>query len=334
MHGTLAIPAAIGAPRNSERAPVRSADELCRAVRDGRNAPLSLDTRRLDRVLRLDPARDRVEAQSATTWRTLAAHAAHVLPELAAFAADAWLPATIGESLAANAPGPDGCPLVEHIEAVALVTPDGQLRRASREADADLFALALGGHGAFGVPYSVTLRPSSLARAAARRTRNEILEIDPGSDAPTHDLVLYVPPDRLESFLAAVRLHAREWRMEIARVEVRPTQPETETRLCWARRAYAAVALRLRLPSGLGGQVRTVQTHHALVDAAIAHGGSFDLGADAHVSRGQVEACYPMIRAFFAEKTRYDPDGRLENRWTRRYRALLRREACEVRWDH
>jgi FAD/FMN-containing dehydrogenase len=301
-------------------------------VRDGRHAPLSLDVRGLDRVLRLDPARDRVEVQSAATWRTLAAHTAHVLPELAVFAADGWLPATIGDSLAVNAPGPDGFPLVEHVEAITLVTPDGQLKRASREADAELFVHAIGGRGAFGVPYSVTLRPGSLARAAARRTRNEILDIDRGHGAPTHGVVLYVPPDRLQEFLADARQHAREWRVDIARVEVRPTRPETQTRLCWARRAYAAAALHLRRPSDCGGQLRVVQAQRALVAAAIAQGGSFDLGTGAHVSREHVEACYPTIRAFFAEKSRYDPGGRFENRWTRRYRAMLKREACEVRW--
>ena len=170
MHGTLALPSADLALHAFARRPLRSADDLRRAVLEQRGSPLRVDACGLDRVLRLDPAGDRIEAQSATTWRALAAYAADTAPELARFAQDTWLPPTIGQSLAKNAPGPDGHPLIAHIDAVALVTPDGQLRRASRSADSELFALAVGGYGAFGAPYSVTLRLSSLVRCAAAAT--------------------------------------------------------------------------------------------------------------------------------------------------------------------
>jgi len=332
MHGTLVLPPADLAPRAFEKTPLRSADDLRRAVLKFPGALLRAGSWGLDRVLRLDPAGDLVEAQSATTWRALAEHAANTVPELGRLAQDTWLPRTIGQSLAQNAPGPDGFPLVEHIEAVALVTPDGQLRRASRTADSELFALAIGGHGAFGVPYAVTLRLSSLARSAARGAPAETLDLHPGENPATDRVTLYLPPERLQEFLGEARVHAQAWRIPIARVEVRHTQAEAQTRLRWAQRPYAAVALHLRKPCSLGGNLRTAQVQRALVEAAIARGGSFELAPRTFVAREHVTRCYPTMAAFFAEKQRYDPGERFENEWTRRYRALLRRDACEVRW--
>jgi len=333
MHGTLVLPLADLGPRGFEKTPLRSADDLRRAVLNFPGVLSRTGSWGLDRVLRLDPAGDLIEAQSATTWRALAEHAANVFPELAQLAHDAWLPRTIGRSLAQNAPGPDGRALVEHIEAVALVTPDGQLRRASRAVDPELFALAIGGHGAFGVPYAVTLRLSSLARSAARGTTSESLDLRPGEHLPTDRVVLYLPPERLEDFLGEARIHTQAWRIPIARVEVRCTQSETQTRLPWAQRPYAAVALHLRKPRSLGGNVRTAQVQRTLVEAAISRGGSFELAPGAFVSREHVLHCYPMMTAFFAEKQRYDPGERFENEWTRRYRTLLRRDTFRVRWS-
>jgi hypothetical protein len=333
MLGTLVLPAATFAPRTLEKAPLRSADDLRRAVLNLRGPFPRVDVTGLDRVLRVDPAGDRIEVQCATTWRTLAEHAAHAAPGLVHFARDSWLHPTIGQSVAENSPGPDGRPLVAHIEAVALVTPDGQLRRASRLSDPEMFALVIGGHGAFGAPYSVTLRLSSLARSAACGRRPEILDLNREGDKPTGRLGLFLPPECLEDFLGEARTHSLAWRVPIARVEVRATQAESETRLRWAQREYAAVALHLPRPSRLGENVRYVQTHRALIAAAIARGGSFELSASAPVAPEHIDRCYPMMAAFFADKQRYDPAGRFENAWTGHYRALLRRAACkESRW--
>jgi len=332
MHGTLALPPADLGPRGIEKTPLRSADDLRRAVLRFPGVPLYTGCWGLDRVLRLDPEGDLVEVQSAATWRALAEHAGNVAPELGWLAHDAWLSPTVGESLAQNSPLPDGRALVEQVEAVALVTPDGQLRRASRAVDPELFALAIGGHGAFGVLYAVTLRLSSLARSAACSTTSETLDLCPGETLPTDRVTLYLPPERLEDFLGEARAHTLAWRIPIAKVEVRRTQAEAQTRLRWAQRPYAAVALHLRQPRSLGGNVRTAQMQRTLVEAAISRGGSFELATSTFVSREHVMHCYPMMTAFFAEKRRYDPGERFENEWTRRYRAILRRDSFRVRW--
>ena len=333
MDGTLALPAANLAPSTFARTPLRSADDLRRAVLAEPGAFLRSNSSGLDRVLRLDPAGDVLELQSGATWRALADHAAHAVPELARFADDPWMPRTVGQSVAENAPGPDGCPLVAHVQTVALVTPDGLLRGTSRDTDSELFALTVGGYGAFGIPYSVTLRLSSLARSAANPARIETLDLQPAGTQPTDRLVLYVPPEHAEAMLGDARAQSHAWRVPIARIEVRCTQAEAQTRLRWACREYAALALHVHRPGGLGGSVRAFQFQRALIEAAVACGGSFLLSPKAPVAREHVLHCYPTLTTFLADRQRYDPNDRLTNDWTRHFRALLRRDTCEVRWS-
>jgi FAD/FMN-containing dehydrogenase len=310
MHGTLALPL--------------SAHDLRQAVRSAQR----YDPARLDRVLRIDRERDRVEVQTSASWASLAA----LLGPHAGAAALAAEHSAIGEAVAANAPGPDGLPVVAHIESLALVTPDGTLRQISRENHPKLFALAVGGQGLFGAAYSVTLRLSSLLCSASAAVPGETLEL--ASDArPGRALQLLLPPEHLERFLAEARTRCADWRIAILGVDVRRTLPESETVLCWARREYAAIALHIGAPGALGGAVRATQLRGELIGAAIALGGSFRIACTREATRAQVEACYPQLKSFLAEKRRLDPEEKLSNQWLLHHRSLLAREACKVRWN-
>jgi hypothetical protein len=311
MLGTLAIPL--------------SAIELRDAVRSSSR----VDTARLDRVLRLDPDRGLVEVQASASWAALAARLGAVATELPARWAHA--PATIGESIAANSAGPDGRPIVAHTEALAMVTPDGELRRVSRLSNGGLFKLAVGGHGLFGAPYSVTLNVQSLMRSSRDKLATECLSLSTEGGA-TRRLQVLLPPEALGRFMSDARARCEEWRTAIDGVEVRRTLAENETVLRWARMEYAEVSLRLRERLTIGGSVRMAQLHRELIDAAISHAGSFPIASTPEATRAQVEACYPELKAFLAEKRRIDPSGKLLSPWYRHYSSLLGRESCDVRW--
>jgi hypothetical protein len=301
--------------------PPLSAFELRDAVRTAR----PYDRGRLDRVLRTDASRGLTEVQASASWQSVAAHLGCGWGEL-------WqhLPC-VGETIAANAAGPDGRPVVHHVEALMVVTPDGELRRASRETNPELFALAVGGQGLFGALYSVTLRLESLARCAADATPAETLRIGPRG--ATRALKLLVPPGSLAAFIAEARARCDEWRIAIESVEVSRTLGEDETFLRWAACEYASVRLDLAQPATLGGSVRTTQLRRELIDVAVSHGGSFPIACTPEATRAQAEACYPKLKAFLAEKRRLDPSGKLDNAWFRHYVSLLGRENCESRWD-
>ena len=302
-----------------------SAIELSAAMR----AALPYDAKRLDRVLRVDEQQGLVEVQAATPWTALAAALRPGDARSAAASLRTTLP-TVGASLAQNGAGPDGRAAVAHVDSIALVTPGGELRRASRTAHRDLFALAAGGHDLFGALYSVTLNIGSLQRAVNEATAPEIIG-PPAAGSPARPLRLLLPPEKVDAFLAEARHRCSDWRLALAGVKLRRTVEEADSFLRWARREYAALALYVAEPPALGVAVRTVQLRHSLIDAAIEHGGSFPLSCTPEATRAQVEACYPQLRTFLAEKRRVDPAERITNAWYRHYQNLFA-PACPVRW--
>lgn len=300
-----------------------SAQELAAALREER----PYDASRLDRVLRVDERHGRVEVQAATRWKTLAAA---LRPGDARAAQVQTTMATVGESVSCNTAGPDGRPAVTHVESMALVTPKGELVRASRTAHRELFALVAGGQGLFGALYSVTLDIGSLARAVNEAAAAEVLS---PLKAAARPLRLLVPPAELEAFLVQARELCAAWRMPLAGIEVRRTRAEDDSFLKWARREYADVILALAEPPVLGGAVRATQLRRELIAAAIERQGSFPVYCTPEATRAQAEACYPQLRAFLAEKRRLDPGERLVNPWYRHYRRLFSAPSCAVRFN-
>ena len=335
MLATLSLPS-LADPRPAlvRTIRARSADELRRAMRHARGAAIALDASDLDRVLRLDASRHLVEVQAGTPWSALCAYLAERAPELAAFAEAGGMPPTVGESVAANVAGQDGRPMVSHVEALALVTPDGELRRASRFANRELFALAVGGQDLFGAPYSVTLRVDSLRRSARSCEPPATLELPVVGEGVQCTLRLLLPQQRMDSLLAQMRERCAEWRIAIRGIEARRILSESETLLRWARHECAELTLRLEVPAAIGGSVRSVQLRRELIDIALAGGGGFPIASTFDASREQTEACYPELKTLLAEKRRRDPEERLQNSWYHHYRGLLSRELCQVRWSN
>ena len=301
-----------------------SAQELCQSVR----VAAAFDPSRLDRVLGVDETRGLVEVQSGTPWKILAERLRPGDPRAREVRTTH---ATIGESLACNAAGPDGRPTVSHVESFTMVTPDGQLRRVERIGNANLFSLVVGGQGLFGALYSVTLRLDSLARALSEAQTPAAL-VGPAPSAAARKLVLLVPPARLEALIAGCRERCAEWRIELESLTVRRIRADQETFLRWAGREYAEVYIGLASGANLGAEVRLTQLRHSLIDLAIAHGGNFPIACTPEATRAQTEACYPQLAGFLAEQRRIDPHERWVNGWLRRQRSLLARESCEVRW--
>ena len=310
---------------------VHSAQDLRRAVGNARGLPLTFDASALDRVLHCDTTHGLVEVQSETTWKSLALRFSETAPELSALASDAWLPERIGASVARNAPGPDGRALVTHVESIALVTPDAELRRVSRGLHPELFRCAVGGHGAFGLIYSVTLRLDSLRRCARTPSRDALLQFDTAGMLPTRRLDLHVSEERLDELLTETRGLAAGWRIALVRIDVRRATYEEPTRLNPARADHAMVALRLQVPPGLGGIVRTKQFAREAIGLALKLGGGFGLETGTDATREQAELGYPALSSFLAEKLRYDPLDRLQTNFYRHYRNLLRHPLHEAR---
>jgi len=330
-HPALPLPA----PRSGPK--VRSAEELRAVLRAPGTRISTADLSQLDRVLRLDARAGRIEVQAGVSWRALADYLGAQSIEGTAALADAaglaGLPHSLGACVGGNPAGPDGTPFSALVEALAIVTADGELRRASRSAQAELFRAALGGHGLFGAVYSVTLRIDALVQAFAAATPP--VRLDGAAGAPSQNgirLCLMVPPARLEAFLADLRASFDDYRLPIGDLSVRRAMPEHETLLRWATEELALVEVGFADRGTLPSRVAATQLRRTLIAGALAQGGRFELATGLDASREQVEAAYPMFSAFLAEKRRHDPQERLDGAWYRHYRSLFQREPCEVRW--
>lgn len=84
---------------------------------------------------------------------------------------------SLGGSVAANGHGRGLTlgPMVDDVEALTVVTADGEPVRCSRDEHAELFSLVVGGYGLFGIIATVTLRLGE--RAKLRRVVN-VLDIE------------------------------------------------------------------------------------------------------------------------------------------------------------
>ncbi len=195
----------LNATRVREIVPVTSAADIQRAVAraaaaghaisiaGGRHAmgaqqfasdALLLDIRKLRRIHSLDRAQGTVEVDSGIMWPDLVDY----LLKAQAGQPRQWGirqkqtgadRLTIGGALAANVHG-RGLkmkPFIDDVESFVLIDARGESRRCSRTENAELFRLAIGGYGLFGVISTVTLRLSprqKIQRSVAVRDIDEL----------------------------------------------------------------------------------------------------------------------------------------------------------------
>ncbi len=148
-----------------------------------------IDTTGFDRVLGLDLARGLVEVEAGIQWPALHGW----LERAQRGVARPWTfrqkqtgadRLSIGGALAANVHGRglDLPPFVAEVERFTLVGAGGKLYRCSRAENRELFRLAIGGYGLFGVIATVTLR-----LAPRRKLRRSVEIIDAGELAAAFD---------------------------------------------------------------------------------------------------------------------------------------------------
>src|SRR5437773_5192187 len=143
---------------------------------------ICIDTRSLGRVISFDRDRGLIEAEAGIQWPKLI----RAYLDAQADRTKQWGIAqkqtgadtfTLGGSLSSNVHGRGLAmkPLISNIESFNLINGDGKLIRCSRHENNELFGLAIGGYGLFGLISSVSLR--LVARQKLRR-EVEIIRAD------------------------------------------------------------------------------------------------------------------------------------------------------------
>jgi FAD/FMN-containing dehydrogenase len=146
---------------------------------------ICIDTRSLDRVISFDRERGLIEAEAGIQWPKLI----RTYLDAEAGSAKQWGIAqkqtgadtfTLGGSLSSNVHGRGLAmkPLISNVESFTVINADGKSMRCSREENNELFRLAIGGYGLFGLIDSVTLR------LVPRQKLRRVVEIIRASDLP------------------------------------------------------------------------------------------------------------------------------------------------------
>jgi hypothetical protein len=104
---------------------------------------------------------------------------------------------------------------------------------------------------------------------------------------------------------------------------IRLIERDTESFLAWAREDFACVIFNLHTEHSAGGIERPAGAFCALIDLALACGGSYFLTYHHWARRDQVEAAHPGFTAFLRHKEACDPDRRFQSEWWRHYRMMF-----------
>ena len=168
------LPISVSGCRHSMGAQQFATDSIC------------VDTRSLDRVISFDPEQGLIEAEAGIQWPKLI----RSYLDAQANAEKQWGIAqkqtgadtfTLGGSLSSNVHGRGLAmkPLISNVESFTLVNADGKSVHCSRAENNELFRLAIGGYGLFGLIDSVTLR------LVPRQKLRRVVEIIRANDLPT-----------------------------------------------------------------------------------------------------------------------------------------------------
>jgi FAD/FMN-containing dehydrogenase len=146
---------------------------------------ICIDARSLDRVISFDQEHGLIEAEAGIQWPKLI----HTYLDAQTGRANQWGIAqkqtgadifTLGGSLSSNVHGRGLAmkPLISNVESFTLINADGKSIRCSRDENNELFRVAIGGYGLFGLIDSVTFR------LVPRQKLRRVVEIIRAGDLP------------------------------------------------------------------------------------------------------------------------------------------------------
>jgi FAD/FMN-containing dehydrogenase len=154
---------------------------------------------------------------------------------------------------------------------------------------------------------------------------HEAVDLACGAVVPGSEMIteVYVPRTTLTEFMEAARAELRRHEANVIYGTIRLIERDDETFLPWARDRYACVVFNLHVDHTTEAISRAAETFRALIDLAIARGGSFYLAYHRWARRDQIEACYPQMREWLVQKRLHDPDERFQSDWYRHLRELF-----------
>lgn len=156
-------------------------------------------------------------------------------------------------------------------------------------------------------------------------TRNSLLNepvatLDDGNPNRTDILHEYfIPPERLQEFLAVCRSEIPNSYQQLLNVTIRYVKADAESILAYAPDDRVAAVMLFSQEKSARAEADMERLTRRLIDGALAAGGSYYLPYRLHATLEQFEAAYPRAREFIAAKKKIDPEGRFSNALWRNY---------------
>jgi FAD/FMN-containing dehydrogenase len=143
----------------------------------------------------------------------------------------------------------------------------------------------------------------------------------PGSEIITE---IYVPRHELAAFMGDAAAALRDGDPPVVYGTIRLVERDNEATLTWAREPWACIIFNLHTRHDEAGMASSAEAFRALIDLALARGGSYYLTYHRFATIEQLEAGHPRFGEFAAAKARLDPNDRFMSDWYGHYRRALK----------
>lgn len=140
----------------------------------------------------------------------------------------------------------------------------------------------------------------------------------------------FVPRAAIVPFIDALREIFRAQDVNLVNASIRAVDAEHNA-LSYAPAPAFSVVLYVNQGTDAEGSRRMARLTGDLIDLTARFGGRFFLPYQLHYSAAQLERSYPEIRAFFAAKRQWDPQGRFSNSWYARYAPAFPAQPAAIR---
>jgi FAD/FMN-containing dehydrogenase len=146
-----------------------------------------------------------------------------------------------------------------------------------------------------------------------------------GAEAPATEMIseLYVPRNKLSSFMEGARALLKEQKGNVIYGTVRLIGKDGESFLAWAREDFACVIFNLHVVHTPEGLEKAQSAFRGLIDLALKRGGSYFLTYHRWARKDQVLKAYPQFPEFLRLKKKYDPEERFQSEWYRHYKKMF-----------
>jgi FAD/FMN-containing dehydrogenase len=143
----------------------------------------------------------------------------------------------------------------------------------------------------------------------------DVAELEPSSRiASTYVLQEnFVPVERFDAFVPAMRAVFRRHRVDVINVSIRHALPDSVSLLSWARQEVFAFVVYYKQRTDRDARDSVRVWTRELLDSVLAVGGTYYLPYQLQATPAQFAKAYPRAAQFFALKRRLDPTNKFRN---------------------